>query len=75
MDIQRYGTTRRYSDIVSHNGTPHTVEVPSSEGTDIATRRARFWPASRRCSSEPARASRASSWPPFTSPRWPITTA
>ncbi|MBX3685343.1 MAG: RidA family protein [Rhodocyclaceae bacterium] len=37
MDIQRYGTTRRYSDIVSHNGTLYTVEVPSSEGTDIAT--------------------------------------
>ena len=37
MDIQRFGTTRRYSDIVTHNGTLHTVEVPSSEGTDIAT--------------------------------------
>ena len=37
MDIQRYGTTRRYSDIVTHGGTLYTVEVPSSEGTDIRT--------------------------------------
>lgn len=37
MNIQRHGTTRRYSDIVTHNGTLYTVEVPSSDDTDIRT--------------------------------------
>ncbi len=29
MQIQRHGTTRRYSDSVVHNGTVYLVEVPS----------------------------------------------
>ena len=35
MSIQRHGTTPRYSDIVVHQGTLYTVEVPSSEHADI----------------------------------------
>lgn len=30
MDIQRVGTTRRFSDAVVHNGTAYIVEVPSN---------------------------------------------
>lgn len=30
MQIQRHGTTRRYSDSVVHNGTVYLVEVPSN---------------------------------------------
>lgn len=37
MSLQRFGTTARYSDIVVHNGTLYTVEVPSSNTTDIDT--------------------------------------
>lgn len=33
--IQRFGTTRRYSDIVVHNGTAYIVEVPSDLDGDI----------------------------------------
>lgn len=36
MDIQRHGTTPRYSDIVIHNGTAYIVEVPVSENADAA---------------------------------------
>lgn len=35
MQIQRYGTTRRYSDSVVHNGTVYLVEVPASPDGDI----------------------------------------
>ena len=35
MQIQRYGTTRRYSDSVVHNGTIYLVEVPSNLDADI----------------------------------------
>lgn len=35
MNIERHGTTQRYSDLVVHNGTLYTVEVPQSEFTDI----------------------------------------
>jgi enamine deaminase RidA (YjgF/YER057c/UK114 family) len=35
MQIQRYGTTRRYSDSVVHNGTVYLVEVPSNPEADI----------------------------------------
>ncbi len=35
MQIQRYGTTRRYSDSVVHNGTVYLVEVPSNLDADI----------------------------------------
>lgn len=35
MSLQRFGTTRRYSDVVTHNGVLYTVEVPSTEHTDI----------------------------------------
>ncbi|MDD3483499.1 RidA family protein [Azovibrio restrictus] len=37
MKIQRHGTTRRYSDTVSHAGTVYLVEVPQSTGADIHT--------------------------------------
>ena len=37
MSIQRFGTTQRYSDIVVHNGTLFTVEVPTSIDTNIET--------------------------------------
>ena len=36
MNIQRYGTTRRYSDSVVHNGTVYLVEVPSNLEADIS---------------------------------------
>ncbi len=37
MSLQRFGTTARYSDVVVHNGTLYTVEVPASADTDIET--------------------------------------
>ncbi len=37
MNIQRHGTTARYSDIVVHNGLAWIVEVPSSDAPDAAT--------------------------------------
>ncbi|WP_434513593.1 RidA family protein [Dechloromonas sp. ARDL1] len=36
MQIQRHGTTRRYSDSVVHNETVYLVEVPSNPEGDIA---------------------------------------
>ncbi|MDD2663463.1 MAG: RidA family protein [Dechloromonas sp.] len=36
MQIQRHGTSRRYSDSVVYNGTVHLVEVPSNPGAAIA---------------------------------------
>lgn len=36
MQIQRHGTTRRYSDSVVHNGTVYLVEVPGNSDGDIA---------------------------------------
>lgn len=36
MNIQRYGTTRRFSDSVVHNGTVYLVEVPSNLEADIS---------------------------------------
>ncbi|MCH2219885.1 MAG: RidA family protein, partial [Dechloromonas sp.] len=36
MQIQRHGTTRRYSDSVVHNGTVYLVEVPANPEGDIA---------------------------------------
>lgn len=35
MTIQRYGTTRRYSDSVAHDGTLYLVEVPANLDADI----------------------------------------
>lgn len=35
MEIQRYGTTPRYSDSVSHGGTVYLVEVPQSFDADV----------------------------------------
>lgn len=40
MNIERHGTTTRFSDIVVHNGTAYIVEVPTSTDTDIATQTA-----------------------------------
>ncbi|MDY0012980.1 MAG: RidA family protein [Rhodocyclaceae bacterium] len=37
MPLQRLGVTARYADIVTHNGTLYTVEVPTSENGDIHT--------------------------------------
>lgn len=37
MSLQRFGTTARYSDVVVHNGTLYTVEVPTSTATTIET--------------------------------------
>lgn len=36
MNIQRYGTSTRYSDSVVHNGTVYLVEVPSNLEADVA---------------------------------------
>ena len=35
MPIERHGTTRRYSNLVVHNGTVYLVEVPSNLDADI----------------------------------------
>lgn len=35
MQIQRFGTSRRYSDSVVHNGTVYLVEVPGNPGAAI----------------------------------------
>ena len=35
--IERFGTTRRYSDVVVHASTVYLVEVPATLGTDITT--------------------------------------
>ena len=35
MGIRRFGTTRRFSDVVVHNGTVYLVEVPSNLDGDI----------------------------------------
>ena len=35
--IERYGTTRRYSDVVAHGNTVYVVEVPQTLSADIAT--------------------------------------
>lgn len=35
MQIQRHGSTRRYSDSVVHNGTVYLVEVPSNLDANI----------------------------------------
>jgi len=40
MQIERHGTTRRYSDSVVHNGTVYLVEVPSNPEGDIAAQTA-----------------------------------
>lgn len=40
MNIQRRGTTRRYSDSVVHNGTVYLVEVPAASDGDIAAQTA-----------------------------------
>lgn len=36
MDIERIGTTRRYSDVVMHGNTAYLVEVPVTLDADIA---------------------------------------
>ncbi len=36
MDITRFGTTRRWSDFVIHNGILYVVEVPTSTDGNIA---------------------------------------
>lgn len=36
MDIERIGTTRRYSDVVIHGNTVYLVEVPATLEADIA---------------------------------------
>ena len=35
--IERFGTTRRYSDVVAHGNTIYLVEVPESLAADVAT--------------------------------------
>ncbi len=40
MQIQRHGTTRRYSDSVVHNGTLYLVEVPATTDGTIETQTA-----------------------------------
>lgn len=37
MNIERFGTTRRYSDAVAHGDTVYLVEVAQSLDADIAT--------------------------------------
>lgn len=41
-DIQRAGTTRRYSDFCIHNGVVHCVEVPPDGTADAATQTAQM---------------------------------
>jgi len=36
MSIERQGTTRRYSDVVTHGNTVYLVEVPDTLSADIA---------------------------------------
>lgn len=40
MNIERRGTTRRYSDSVVHDGTVYLVEVPADTAGDIAAQTA-----------------------------------
>lgn len=40
MEVQRLGTTARYSDSVRHQSVVYTVEVPTSETADIRTQTA-----------------------------------
>ena len=35
MSIERHGTTRRYSDVVTHGNTVYLVEVPDTLSADI----------------------------------------
>ncbi|HRE18125.1 MAG TPA: RidA family protein [Rhodocyclaceae bacterium] len=35
MNIERYGITQRYSDLVVHNHTIYLVEVPKTEGANV----------------------------------------
>ena len=35
MNIERHGTTRRYSDVVTHGNTVYLVEVPDTLSADI----------------------------------------
>ena len=35
MQIERHGTTRRYSDSVMHNGTVYLVEVPTNLAAEV----------------------------------------
>lgn len=37
MSIERFGTTRRYSDVVVHGNTVYLVEVPQTLDADIST--------------------------------------
>ena len=41
-DIQRAGTTRRYSDFCVHEGVVHCVEVPPDETADVTTQAAQM---------------------------------
>lgn len=41
-DIQRAGTTRRYSDFCVHNGVVHCVEVPPDGTADVVTQTAQM---------------------------------
>lgn len=41
-DIQRAGTTRRYSDFCVHEGVVHCVEVPPDETADVTTQTAQM---------------------------------
>lgn len=41
-DIQRAGTTRRYSDFCVHGGVVHCVEVPPDDTADVATQTAQM---------------------------------
>jgi enamine deaminase RidA (YjgF/YER057c/UK114 family) len=40
MTIQRYGTTRRFSDVVVHNNTVYLVEVPANLAEDVTAQTA-----------------------------------
>lgn len=40
MNIQRYGTTKRFSDSVVHSGTVYLVEVPSNLEAGVAAQTA-----------------------------------
>lgn len=37
LQIERFGTTRRYSDVVAHGPTVYVVEVPQTLSADVAS--------------------------------------
>ena len=74
-DIQRAGTTPRYSDFTVHQGVVYCVEVPPDETADIATQTAQMLDSlAVLLERAPAAARAACCWPPCIWWTWPTTT-